>query len=286
MLYPRPNAPFLIFATIYGSALTFLALQRLFFDVQVALIEGLVYTVLLGATTAFTCVQKTAFVSSRAPISQLVVCIFVVVFTGVVAACYNGLVNTNFIQAIAFVESFSSAAEKTPRWLTFGAIQFILYVALTLVLLIPFRVCVAELGIRFSIRSTLITALIWLTPAVAYLLLQLHQGLVDHTAVMGNLIRNTFQDGFSEEFLFRGALMSSLANVVSLPWAILIQAIIFGFWHIGFVLTHSHQPLMTTLCLICVHQILFGYGMGCLQARVGSLIVPSLFHAVTDSIIV
>jgi len=47
------------------------------------------------------------------------------------------------------------------------------------------------------------------------------------------LLRNAFSAGFSEEFLFRGALMSRLTRVVPTGWALFAQASLFGLWHYG-----------------------------------------------------
>ena len=47
------------------------------------------------------------------------------------------------------------------------------------------------------------------------------------------LLHNSLRNGFFEEFLFRGALLAILIQLVHMQWAIVLSSLLFGLWHLG-----------------------------------------------------
>jgi membrane protease YdiL (CAAX protease family) len=97
------------------------------------------------------------------------------------------------------------------------------------------------------------------------------------------LLRNVFQNGFSEEFLFRGAFLSRLAKVMSVTWALVVQALIFGFWHFGADMRGAQGNVFEAFAFMS-GQILFGFAMGFIAWRTRSLLVPSVVHVIYDAL--
>jgi len=92
------------------------------------------------------------------------------------------------------------------------------------------------------------------------------------------IIGNTFQNGFFEEFLFRGALQTRLRRVMSTPWALTIQAVIFGLWHLRANTQMMDGNVLAGLAVCLVSQAVSGFVYGYVYQRTKNLIVPSVAH--------
>ncbi len=164
-----------------------------------------------------------------------------------------------------------------------GLAQFVLYVLLTALLLLPFRIDPSELYLQFNRRASFPTIFVWIVPEIAVFAGGLMHGRLDLFNLGPQLLRNVFQNGFSEEFLFRGALLSRLANVTPLSSALVVQATLFGFWHVGADMRASQGDLAVAFGFMAP-QMLFGLAMGFVAARTRSLLVPSIVHVLFDAL--
>lgn len=92
------------------------------------------------------------------------------------------------------------------------------------------------------------------------------------------IIGNTFQNGFFEEFLFRGALQTRLRRVMSAPWALTIQAVLFGLWHLRANTQMMDGNLLAGLAVCLISQAVSGFVYGYVYQRTRNLIAPSVVH--------
>jgi membrane protease YdiL (CAAX protease family) len=90
----------------------------------------------------------------------------------------------------------------------------------------------AELGLGRGHRAWLVCAIWGAIPVLTWLVL-LVLGRLAPQLLARRLIGNGLQNGFFEEFLFRGALQTRLQVVLNPTWALAVQALIFGLWHLS-----------------------------------------------------
>ena len=95
---------------------------------------------------------------------------------------------------------------------------------------------------------------------------------------------NLLQNGFSEEFLWRGAIFGRLRTLFADHWALLIQAFAFGAWHYGADMGATRQNLIAAIGEMIAVQAVFGFAIGFLYLRTRNLLIPTLFLVSLDSL--
>ncbi len=98
----------------------------------------------------------------------------------------------------------------------------------------------------------------------------------------GALLSNTLQNGPFEEFLFRGAMQTRLVPLLGRTWAVGIQALAFGLWHLGAATAESGN-LWTAAASTVVFQGVTGWLFGLLALRTGNLWASSVLHVVANT---
>lgn len=83
-------------------------------------------------------------------------------------------------------------------------------------------------------------------------------------------------NGFTEELLFRGLLMSKLNLVFGPILSTAVQALIFAGWHIGV----TYTPLLLMFLVLAVFPL--GLTAGYLTRSSNGIVAPSVFHAGAD----
>jgi len=92
-------------------------------------------------------------------------------------------------------------------------------------------------------------------------------------------------NGFFEEFLFRGALQTRLRALRGPGWALVIQALVFGAWHLGLGYTNTdHAGLLPALASTIVYQATLGLAFGVIFERTRNLLAPSVAHILVNSL--
>jgi membrane protease YdiL (CAAX protease family) len=215
----------------------------------------------------------------RAPWLQVACCVAIVILTGVLAAIEQGAL-ARHTATVRHVSRLASVG--FPELLRYGGAQFLVYVGLTALMLLPFRIKPRYLGLSWGI-GTLSVGFVWLSAPLILIAIDVIHGAYAWPFLVANLCRNFFSNGFSEEFLMRGALMSRLANVCPPSWALFFQAAIFGAWHYGANMHGANGNVAIAVASMAAHQMLFGYAMGFVTLRTRSIAVPSLFHMLFDS---
>lgn len=102
--------------------------------------------------------------------------------------------------------------------------------------------------------------------------------------LLGTFASNFLANGFLEEFLFRGLLQTRLRLLAGPGWALVLQAHVFGAWHLGLGYTNTgHAGLLPAIAIIIVQQSLAGLAFGILFERTRNLLVPSVVHIALNS---
>ena len=100
--------------------------------------------------------------------------------------------------------------------------------------------------------------------------------------VFGALLANTLQNGPCEEFLFRGALQTRLAARMPTAWAIGLQALVFGLWHLG-AAAHGDVPWALAAARTVLYQGTSGILFGIVLWRTRNLWAGSILHVLANS---
>jgi len=239
-------------------------------------IAAALYVVLSIATWFFTRDREgraveTRDVKPRSLGAQLTGVAFVVLVTGFIGAAFNGVVHDVSLPVILM------------RLGAFGIPQFALYVGIPSLVLAAFGVRGRGLWVRLGERGWIAAGVTWIAPSAIALGLDIAQHEVSLGDVAGRIATNVFQNGFSEEFLFRGALLTRLRFVMRDEWALFAQAIVFGAWHYGADMKEAHGDLVYAMTIMITVQASFGYAIGFLALRSRSLLFPSIAHALADA---
>lgn len=140
----------------------------------------------------------------------------------------------------------------------------------------------ADLGLQWGQRTWRVCA-IWLVIPVLTWGVMLAMGQLPAQTLARRLIGNALQNGFFEEFLFRGALYSRLRQVLAPAWALVGQALLFGLWHLDANLRLFDGNWLSALAWCVVSQAMIGLLLGILFQRTRSLIAPSVAHVIMNA---
>jgi membrane protease YdiL (CAAX protease family) len=177
----------------------------------------------------------------------------------------------------------AALAAVAPGGLGPPLLNFAEYAVLPLVLLALLRVPFAKMGLGGFTRGSAAAAAIWLLLplfAVAYAILYADTSV----ALVGRrFLSSFFSSGFSQEFLFRGALFGRLRALMPTQWAAFLQAIAFGLWHFGADVARGHG-IVPALALMVPAQAAFAYAMAILVRRSGNLAIPVVLHTTIDTL--
>ena len=156
------------------------------------------------------------------------------------------------------------------------------YFVIPLLLLLVLGARPRSLGFARGHRSWRVCALWTILPALTWLAL-LIAGQLPPMTLMRRLLGNTLQNGFFEEFLFRGALYTRLNRLLPGNWALIGQALLFGIWHIGGNTRMMDGNLLAGLAACIVSQAVFGLAAGILFQRTRNLLAPSVMHVLMNA---
>ena len=147
------------------------------------------------------------------------------------------------------------------------------------------------LGARFSQlgfcrgHRTLSVLALWCCIPIGLWIFQLSFGYLSLRVLGRRWLSNLLQNGFGEEFLFRGALQTRLRALLSPSWAIVIQALLFGIWH--FAANFGFKGMTSSTAVIAfsvVLQATTGLVFGIIFQRTRNLLACSVIHVVANSL--
>jgi membrane protease YdiL (CAAX protease family) len=162
-----------------------------------------------------------------------------------------------------------------------AAANFAGYFLIPFVLLLLLGARLPDLGLGKGHRVWQVTAL-WVIIPLIFFVINIINGSTSlirlGTMFFGNLLRN----GFSEEFLFRGALQTRLRQWIGSDWALVIQSLVFAVWHLGADTQFMGGDVLQGLALGMASHSISGLAMGVIFQRTRNLIAPSIVHVVIN----
>lgn len=215
---------------------------------------------------------------------QLLVIFAAIVLTGLSGLLFHGLITTTIPPWQALLRTVAPIGDA----LHIGenqAINVATYVVLPGVLVLLFGAKLRELGFARFATKTGKLAILWLAlPAIGWAV-AIGSGQSNVGWMLWQFVRNALSNGFSEEFLFRGLLFTRLRALIQGELALVVQAIVFGFWHFGadFSAAPNHN-LVATFADMFASQVVIGYGLAWLMLKTRSIVLPSAFHLAIDSL--
>lgn len=151
------------------------------------------------------------------------------------------------------------------------------YFVLPLLALLLLGARPAELGMGRGWRMGRVCALWLALPALIWAVL-LGLGQLPLQTLVRRLLGNLLQNGFFEEFLLRGALQTRLERLLTPADALVLQALAFGFWHIGSNTEMMDGNLLAGLAVCVASQAVSGLFLGIVFRRTGNLVAPTVVH--------
>ena len=139
-----------------------------------------------------------------------------------------------------------------------------------------------ELGFARGYRSWIV-ALLWSILPLILIALNLIGGQASFGQTLLLLYKNIFRNGFFEEFLFRGALMSRLTYLLDANWGLALSSLLFGLWHIGLQTSNMNGDWLAGLANCVLMQAVFGLGMALVLRRTCNLLAPSIYHVLINT---
>jgi membrane protease YdiL (CAAX protease family) len=97
------------------------------------------------------------------------------------------------------------------------------------------------------------------------------------------VVENVMLNGFPEEFLFRGAVLSYLRGLLSTDWAFFFQALLFAFVHIGLTIPEEHANALLILANVLGLNIPFAVLFGLMALRSRSIAMGATIHFSLDA---
>lgn len=155
------------------------------------------------------------------------------------------------------------------------------YFVIPLLLLMALGARPRELGLGRGHRVWR-ASLVWLIGPGLVLLFPAAMGALSAQGFIRQIISNFFQNGFFEEFLFRGALQTRLRHVLSAPWTLVVQALLFGLWHVRSNTQAFGGDVLGGLAWCIVSQGVIGLAFGFVFHRTRNLVAPTVGHVMIN----
>lgn len=140
-----------------------------------------------------------------------------------------------------------------------------------------------EVGFRGGWRTWRVVG-VWMLPVVGVWIYGMAKTDLGVGRVVRVLISNTFQNGFMEEFLWRGLVQTRIARLWTPGWGLVLASLLFGWWHIDAVTGWAGTDWWLAGALNVVVQAPTGLALGIIFDRTRNLLAPSVVHAVLNAV--
>ena len=157
------------------------------------------------------------------------------------------------------------------------------YFVIPVIVLLLLGAKLPDLGFGRGYRVLRVTLIWCIVPVLAIIYLLFSGALLSWVGQM--LFSNSLNNGFFEEFLFRGALQTRLRRLMSPAWALVLQAVLFGVWHVGLGYGNYGEPggVISALASTIAFQAVLGLAFGYIFERSRNLFAPSVFHVLYNT---
>lgn len=225
-----------------------------------------------------------AVARGRALWLQLAGCAVAMVATGLEGARLNGVMPPGF--QVPVWSAVHDAIRYTAAFGMFGngVANLVLYCLPLGIVLTALSVPVRDLGLGPFRRRAAASAVIWLVPPAAVCAVLLVTGVVGAGPLGAQLLKNVLNNGFSEEFLFRGMIFGRLRAVMGDGAALVTQAVLFALWHFGTDWQSTGGSVPGTIAEMVSVQLTLGLALGYVTLRTGNVAVGSAFHVFFDTL--
>ena len=285
------------FAAIWAIAAIYLAaIGRVFIVLQCLFLLVIVIffcAITAGVTTAE---HKPKVKLSRRRLGLLLLQIAVIAFficmTGYTSLMFHGVLESHSIPVWSpVIRAISNFGEKVfDNGFVINPALSVSNIAKYFLLPLPFLLL---LGARFSRlgfcrghRTLYVLALWCFIPAGVWIYL-LAFGSLSCKVLLRRFLMHLLQNGFGEEFLYRGALQTRLRASLSPSWAIVIQALLFGIWHFGANFgIRGITGINAVIAFGVMVQATAGLAFGIIFQRTRNLLACSIIHVVMNSLFI
>lgn len=212
---------------------------------------------------------------------QLFVIVAIILLTGFGYLASRGISGWSTLTSI-----FSRIGKHTPAG-SLGAANFGHYALIPGILVLMLGARLGQIGLGPFPPSSLRVAVAWCILPFAALgyaacvVIRMHKSA---WFILSLFTQNFFQNGISEEFLWRGLLLTRMRKFIRDDWANLVQAVLFGAWHFRYDYKATDGHLAYTISAMVASQVAFGYAMGWLLLRMRNVAIPAVFHAAFDTL--
>ncbi|MCH8165553.1 MAG: CPBP family intramembrane metalloprotease [Planctomycetes bacterium] len=203
------------------------------------------------------------------------------VFHGVTPAMFNHIpLWSPFVQFLEEAGNRLGQAGylRNPNYLVNPVLMFVVPLPLLLLLGARWR----SLGFERGWRTWRVVVL-WSIGYVGYWLFNLITGTWSVGRLGHTLLSNTMQNGFFEEFLFRGVLQTRLSRLISPSWGLVLSSLGFGLWHIGVDAKELGGDLLAGAAMSILVQSSMGLALGVIFLRTRNLLACSVIHVVFNT---
>lgn len=165
----------------------------------------------------------------------------------------------------------------------FRLINPLLYFVLPMAVLFLTGMRWREVGLGPGYHSWRVTAL-WCSVLIITILVALVVGTWEIVPLLLAIVSNSLQNGFFEEFLFRGVLMSRLGRLLNnrWDWAIVLSSLIFGLWHLGVEASGFNENYLLGAAHSILMQAVYGLGFAIVTYRTRNLLASSIIHVLLN----
>lgn len=220
---------------------------------------------------------------------QLALVVAVIALTGQRGMVFHGVTPAMFNHIplwSPFVQFLEEAGQRlgqagylsNPNYLVNPLLMFVVPLPLLLLLGARWR----SLGFERGWRTWRVVVL-WSIAYVGYWLFNLITGAWSVGRLGHKLVSNTMQNGFFEEFLFRGVLQTRLSRLISPAWALVVSSLGFGLWHIGVDAKHLGGDILAGAAMSILSQGSTGLAFGVIFLRTRNLLACSVIHVVLNT---
>jgi membrane protease YdiL (CAAX protease family) len=158
----------------------------------------------------------------------------------------------------------------------------ILYILIPLLLLFLSGARWSEFGLGRGYNVWRV-ALLWsIFPVLGFLNLMRQGAVASLAQFLQHLLRAFLQNGFSEEFLFRGVLLTRLSYLIRGDWALVLSTLIYGLFFIGVQTNTVGGDWVVGAASTILIQAITGLGAAIIYRRTRNLIAPTIFQVTLD----
>ncbi|HTX59113.1 MAG TPA: CPBP family intramembrane glutamic endopeptidase [Verrucomicrobiae bacterium] len=178
---------------------------------------------------------------------------------------------------------FDAAARFAPLPIANGIANFSAYCLPIGAVLLVLGVPLGQQGLGKFRKGSVASAVAWLALPLGVFAYAWFAGRASPISIAYAWLSNFLQNGVSEEFLWRGAVLGRLRAVMKPEYAIFVQALLFGAWHAGADLNAYHGDALNAAADMVASQATFGLAAAYVTLRTGNIAIASAFHLLFDS---